>query len=263
MSSKQDYADNSMMELFRAEVDSHTQSLSEGLLALEKDPGQLKLIEPLMRAAHSIKGAARIVGVDDGVKVSHVMEDLLVAAQGGQVVLTSEAIDALLRGVDALVRIATPDTDDDPSEQEIESLVKDLAQARQSKPRGNPKPPSPPPVEVKIAPKPQLPASPIQQAESGPEIESEFDGEKSSIFFPNILDSANAEKIRKIFVGHQSLGSNVFDLDLGKVTRLTVEGLTFLANLKPVKGDYSIHFRNVPASLMPLFTNTDLSLDCA
>ena len=36
-----------------------------------------------MRAAHSLKGAARIVGLDVGVRVAHAMEDCFVAAQRG------------------------------------------------------------------------------------------------------------------------------------------------------------------------------------
>ena len=36
-----------------------------------------------MRAAHSLKGAARIVGLDAGVGVAHAMEDCFVAAQTG------------------------------------------------------------------------------------------------------------------------------------------------------------------------------------
>jgi two-component system sensor histidine kinase and response regulator WspE len=40
-----------------------------------------------MRAAHSLKGAARIVGMDAGVSVAHVMEDCLVAAQEGRLLL--------------------------------------------------------------------------------------------------------------------------------------------------------------------------------
>jgi two-component system sensor histidine kinase and response regulator WspE len=50
-----------------------------------------------MRAAHSLKGAARIVGVDAGVSVAHVMEDCLVSAQEGRLLLRPEHIDAAAR----------------------------------------------------------------------------------------------------------------------------------------------------------------------
>ena len=73
--------DSSMLDLFRAEIETHAPVLNEGLLALEKDPTQTKRLEALMRAAHSIKGAGRIVGVEAAVQVAHVLEDYFVAAQ--------------------------------------------------------------------------------------------------------------------------------------------------------------------------------------
>ncbi|OOG87992.1 hybrid sensor histidine kinase/response regulator [Pseudomonas sp. A25(2017)] len=100
--------DASLLELFSLEAEAQTQVLSTGLLALERDPTQAEYLESCMRAAHSLKGAARIVGVDAGVSVAHVMEDCLVSAQERRLVLGAEHIDALLQGTDLLTRIATP-----------------------------------------------------------------------------------------------------------------------------------------------------------
>ncbi|MGN8274971.1 hybrid sensor histidine kinase/response regulator [Pseudomonas sp. SMV71] len=103
--------DASLLELFSLEAEAQVQVLSTGLLALERDPTQAEYLESCMRAAHSLKGAARIVGVDAGVSVAHVMEDCLVGAQQRRLVLSAEHIDALLRGTDLLTRIATPGND--------------------------------------------------------------------------------------------------------------------------------------------------------
>ncbi|AIG02646.1 sensor histidine kinase/response regulator [Pseudomonas fluorescens] len=100
--------DASLLELFSLEADTQTQVLSAGLLALERNPTQADQLEACMRAAHSLKGAARIVGVDAGVSVAHVMEDCLVSAQESRLYLQPEHIDALLQGTDLLMRIATP-----------------------------------------------------------------------------------------------------------------------------------------------------------
>ncbi len=100
--------DASLFELFTLEAEAQTHILSAGLLALERNPAQADQLEACMRAAHSLKGAARIVGVDAGVSVSHVMEDCLVEAQEGRLPLKPEHIDALLMGTDLLMRIATP-----------------------------------------------------------------------------------------------------------------------------------------------------------
>ena len=65
-----------------------------------------EVIEPLMRAAHSLKGAARIVGLDAAVRVAHAMEDCFVAAQKGKNGPWSRAGRHLARGVDLLVQVA-------------------------------------------------------------------------------------------------------------------------------------------------------------
>ena len=99
-------ADPAMLDLFQAEVETHVAVLNDGLLALENNPGATDQLEALMRAAHSIKGGARIVGLETAVKVAHAMEDCFVAAQKGAVFLGSEQIDILLRIVDILIKIA-------------------------------------------------------------------------------------------------------------------------------------------------------------
>jgi two-component system sensor histidine kinase and response regulator WspE len=107
--------DASLLELFSLEAEAQTQVLSAGLLTLERNPTQADQLESCMRAAHSLKGAARIVGIDSGVSVAHVMEDCLVSAQEGRLLLRPEHIDALLQGTDLLMRIATPTNAPQPS----------------------------------------------------------------------------------------------------------------------------------------------------
>src|SRR5262249_35818607 len=117
-----------LLDLFRAELETHLPSLSEGLLALEKEPAQPKRLEALMRASHSIKGAAKIVSVDAAVRVAHAMEDCLLGAQHGRVHLGSDAVDVLLRGVDALNRVAPGGEERiQISERELTELVETIA----------------------------------------------------------------------------------------------------------------------------------------
>ncbi|MEN9575034.1 MAG: two component hybrid sensor histidine kinase/response regulator protein [Verrucomicrobiota bacterium] len=124
-----------MLDLFKAEAETQSAVLNTGLLALEKSatPEQL---EALMRGAHSLKGAARIVGLDAAVRVAHVMEDAFVAVQRspvplaekpvaglldradlapkfrGQSAFTTLLVDMMLDGVDLLNRIAhTPEAE--------------------------------------------------------------------------------------------------------------------------------------------------------
>jgi len=103
--------DASLLDLFRLEAEAQKQVLDTGLLILERDPTNAGQLEACMRAAHSLKGAARIVGLDNGVQVAHAMEDLLVAAQEGLLRLLPDHIDALLQGSDLLLRIGQAQQD--------------------------------------------------------------------------------------------------------------------------------------------------------
>lgn len=98
--------DMSLFELFRSELETHTGSLTDGLLKLERDSNNVSLIEPLMRAAHSIKGAARIVNINPIVQLAHGMEECFVAVQNNKIKFSHEQIDALLTQVDILCDVS-------------------------------------------------------------------------------------------------------------------------------------------------------------
>ena len=105
-----DLSQLSMHDLFRLEAESQTQVLTTSLLALEREPAAARELEACMRAAHSLKGAARIVDINAGVDLAHAMETFLVAAQDGQIALEHAHTDLLLQGVDLMIGIArSPD----------------------------------------------------------------------------------------------------------------------------------------------------------
>ncbi len=58
-----DLSRESLFDLYRAENETQTQVLITGLLALERDSAGAGSLESCMRAAHSLKGAASIVGL--------------------------------------------------------------------------------------------------------------------------------------------------------------------------------------------------------
>ena len=95
-------SDLSLLDLFRTEVETQAAVLNDGLLSLEKNPRSTDEIDALMRAAHSLKGAARMVGLDSTVDLTHAMEDLFVAVQEGKIELAEGHIDVLFSGVDIL-----------------------------------------------------------------------------------------------------------------------------------------------------------------
>ncbi len=101
-------ADVSMLELFRVEAENQASEIIKGLLELERDARNQKVLQSLMRASHSIKGAARIVNLPNAVVLAHAMEDCFIAAQKG-FTLKRPHFDLLLKGADHLARIALLD----------------------------------------------------------------------------------------------------------------------------------------------------------
>jgi two-component system sensor histidine kinase and response regulator WspE len=91
-----------ILELFRLEVETQSAILRQELLALGSGPSGTHRLEELMRASHSIKGAAQIVSRISAVRVAHTMEDCFLAAQDNATSLPPRTIDTLLRGVDLL-----------------------------------------------------------------------------------------------------------------------------------------------------------------
>ena len=145
--------DLSMFDLFRLEVESQSILLNKNLLDLEEDTRSAILLESLMRASHSLKGAARMVGVDAVVKISHVMEDCFVSAQKNEIDITKTHIDHLLKAVDLIDVISKVDEDlqkqwHADNIQDVDNIVEGFSRLSDdkgdhtSKAKSSPKPPS-------------------------------------------------------------------------------------------------------------------------
>ncbi len=96
----------SMLELFRLEAENQVAVLTSGLLDLERGGATPETFEALMRAAHSVKGAARIANLEPIVRVAHKLEDCFVAAQHQRIRFRPADMDLLFQGVDLLNQLA-------------------------------------------------------------------------------------------------------------------------------------------------------------
>ncbi|ASV97635.1 hybrid sensor histidine kinase/response regulator [Paraburkholderia aromaticivorans] len=150
----------SLIDLFREEARTQARVLNDGLLALDRAPRDAAALEACMRAAHSLKGAARIVGVQVGVELAHAMEDCFVAAQEGRALLDPAWIDELLRGVDIVARIGN---DEDESARDAVGACVASLQARMANvtPHGAAmRREAPPPAAMASEPVPDVAAEP-------------------------------------------------------------------------------------------------------
>lgn len=98
--------DQELRDLFKAESDEHLRVLEAGLLRLESEPGDAAALEEVFREAHSLKGAARMLGLSDIELLSHRLEDVLGNAHRGHESLASGRIDQLLQAVDILRQLS-------------------------------------------------------------------------------------------------------------------------------------------------------------
>ena len=104
MSSSDDFR-RQLMETFQVELMEHLGTLTDGCLALEKEPqdkDRQRIIEEMFRAAHSLKGAARAVEQEDLGLLAHRMEDVFSAIRKGKVAFSPELGDLFLHALDAI-----------------------------------------------------------------------------------------------------------------------------------------------------------------
>jgi two-component system chemotaxis sensor kinase CheA len=113
-----------LFEIFREECDEHIQKLNDGLLALERQPRGAPLDE-ILRSAHSLKGASRMMGFKNLETLAHYLEALLTQLHRGEKEATRAMIDALYRDIDAIAQGlgALKEGQDPPA---IDALVDEL-----------------------------------------------------------------------------------------------------------------------------------------
>lgn len=114
--------DPELVATFRAEVEDRLASLRDGLLGLEEHPSPRQVVVALFRDAHTVKGSARMLGLDGVVTLAHRAEDLLGMLRDGRTVVRSDLVDLLLVTTDALGR-SLPGADRPVSPAVVEEVV--------------------------------------------------------------------------------------------------------------------------------------------
>lgn len=91
-----------ILNIFRAETEEIIQKLNNNLLQLETEPDNQDLLVYLFRDAHSLKGAARMIGFNNIQRLAHKAEDVLGMAKENKIKITSEISDALYKAIDLM-----------------------------------------------------------------------------------------------------------------------------------------------------------------
>lgn len=116
----------SMLELFRMEAEQQAGILTDALLSAD-DQGDFKeRINTMMRAAHSLKGAARLVECDQVVRLAHGLEDNLVRVESGALKLDPTLVDLMLEGVDMIEEVALEIRDGKSLSESLSTQIENL-----------------------------------------------------------------------------------------------------------------------------------------
>ena len=91
-----------ILNIFRGETEEIIQKLNNNLLQLENDPNNPETLVYLFRDAHSLKGAARMIGFNNIQRLAHKTEDVLGLAKENKITINREISDALYRAMDLL-----------------------------------------------------------------------------------------------------------------------------------------------------------------
>jgi two-component system, chemotaxis family, sensor kinase CheA len=94
--------DEEFVEIFREEAAGRFDAIVEILLDVERGGAPPDAVNALFREAHTLKGAAGMVGLGDVHTLAHEMEDVLSDARSAGSTLPPELVEPLLRAVDAM-----------------------------------------------------------------------------------------------------------------------------------------------------------------
>ncbi len=155
---------------FGVEAEEHLQKLNEGILQLERGEADADVMAEILRAAHTLKGSARMMGFKDINQVAHKLEDLLGEIKEGRVQANRPVCDLLFQALDTMDACRQAILEGHEGESEVGEMVTLLERAVQ----GEPLPeivsrPAPAPEAAQPGPEPELePAPTIEPSQPRP-----------------------------------------------------------------------------------------------
>jgi two-component system chemotaxis sensor kinase CheA len=182
--------DDELRELFGTESEEHLQMLDDGLLRLETNPNDKSTLEEVFRAAHSLKGTARMLGVSGVETIAHHMEDELGSVRRGRSVLTSSHIDRYSVGLSAMRKLVQEATSDTRADVDLSLVLGQLSgEIPLQRPLIETALPSLPPIPAPILPEETLLAVPVE----APQLETELARIESTAVESTAIESTTVE----------------------------------------------------------------------
>lgn len=133
---------------FRDETWENLDLLEQGLTALEAQPGDDALLDRMLRAIHTTKGSAKILGFGQINRLAHDLEDVLAAVRKGDLSLTAEVGTVLLQVSEGIRTLTAARVEGRSPETDVESLLQALGEIIGEEEKEEPGPEAAPVVTV-------------------------------------------------------------------------------------------------------------------
>jgi two-component system chemotaxis sensor kinase CheA len=187
--------DSELLREFHGESQELLQNIEQGVLVLEENPADADTINSIFRAFHTLKGGAGLLHLDAQRELAHDLESLLDAVRRSELSITSEIIDLILAGGDALKHFTREIGDQLKGVNPGEPIVVPTRQLRQRvratlhgspAPPAQPQPAFPTPKEHKLtasenlAPRAATPASEPAASSGTPKVHSDSSAKTES-----------------------------------------------------------------------------------
>ncbi|MCF6172406.1 MAG: Hpt domain-containing protein, partial [Campylobacteraceae bacterium] len=101
-----------ILEDFLVEAFELIEQIDQDLVELENNPEDLELLNRIFRVAHTVKGSSSFLNFDVLTKLTHHMEDVLNKARKGELKITPEVMDVVLKSIDMMKELLVAIRDD-------------------------------------------------------------------------------------------------------------------------------------------------------
>lgn len=206
-----------LLNKFKEEADIHLLSLQRRLVDIESDPQNKQYLGEIFRAAHTIKGSARLMNFIEISAIAHEMENIFAAMRDGTMQLQPDTNDLLFEAVDTINTMTEAALRGEKPELDVPGLKKRLAAIL--------------PGQQTIPPVPVNPPGPLDAAKTAPE--------------KPLIDNTGPVQAHATLRSVGALSDNVIRVDVSKLDELMnitgelvlgkLEAETTLVNLRALQ----------------------------
>ncbi|MBQ0724550.1 MAG: chemotaxis protein CheA [Cycloclasticus sp.] len=119
--------DDEILQDFLVEAGEILEQLNDELIALERSPDDVELLNSIFRGFHTIKGGAGFLSLDPLVDICHIAEDVFDILRNGERVADAALMDTILRALDVVNEMFGKVRDGEEPEPASQELIAEIA----------------------------------------------------------------------------------------------------------------------------------------